>query len=130
MTQEELQKLLDEFGQSKIALTPQWKIDRNDQLASITSLGGIKSMKQLGKQIRKKASNTKKSNKIKKYKDILNTIDKDVVRMNDIKIACEHYGCPNPKSQAWRMLKETSLLKQIHKGVNQHNPSLYKKIYK
>ena len=39
MTQEEIQKLLDEFGQSKIALTPQWKIDHNEHLKSIASSG-------------------------------------------------------------------------------------------
>ena len=35
MTQEELQKLLDEFGQSKIAQTPQWRIDHKELVREI-----------------------------------------------------------------------------------------------
>ena len=35
MSQEELQKLLDEFGQSKIAQTPKWKIDNANRFREI-----------------------------------------------------------------------------------------------
>ena len=49
MTQEEIQKLLDEFGQSEIALTPQWKIDNADMLRNQASeagkLGGVANSK-------------------------------------------------------------------------------------
>lgn len=50
MTQEELQKLLDEFGQSKIAQTPQWKIDHGDRFRSITSEQKSKGSKKVGLQ--------------------------------------------------------------------------------
>ena len=44
MTQEQLQKLLDEFSQSEIAQTPQWKIDNGDRLRAMqkeaSKLGG------------------------------------------------------------------------------------------
>ena len=46
MTQEELQKLLDDFTKSKIAQTPQWKIDNADRFREIQKdgckLGGNK----------------------------------------------------------------------------------------
>jgi hypothetical protein len=73
----------------------------------------------------KKFSNDSATRKaIKTHTDILNTIATNIFTTKDARKACEEYGLGNWKG----FLKNTNIIKQIHKGTNQNNPSIYKKI--
>ena len=62
--------------------------------------------------------------RLKKYKEILCLIDKDVFYTMDAKIACKSVGYGK-----WnRFLNDNPYIKQIHKGTNGYNPSIYQKI--
>jgi hypothetical protein len=61
---------------------------------------------------------------IRIHTDILNTIPTDIFTTKDARKACEEYGLGNWKG----FLKNTNVIVQIHKGTNQNNPSIYKKI--
>jgi hypothetical protein len=67
--------------------------------------------------------------KIEKYKSILTFIDKDEFTYSDMRNACELFGITSNSifGTAKAILKEKTLVEQIHKGCNQYNPSLYKK---
>ena len=82
-------------------------------------------------------SNLNKEEKIEKYsndsssrkslrirQEILDNIPTDIFTTFDAKIACEKYGIGNWKG----FLKDTRIIKQIHKGTNQSNPSIYEKV--
>jgi len=69
MTQEELQKLLDEFEQSKIAQTPQWKIDNADRFREIRKYHD--DMPHIKKARQKNAKKVGKMNKGNKVSDEL-----------------------------------------------------------
>jgi hypothetical protein len=68
--------------------------------------------------------------KIEKYKSIIKFIRKKEFTYSDMRNACEKYGIldKNLCGTAKKILKEKSLITQIHKGYNQFNPSLYIKI--
>jgi hypothetical protein len=56
--------------------------------------------------------------------EILNLIENDTFITSDARRACEQYGLDNWKG----FLKDNRIIKQIHKGTNQNNPSIYVKI--
>jgi hypothetical protein len=68
--------------------------------------------------------------KIEKYKAIIKFIRKKEFTYSDMRNACEKYGILDKYlfGTAKKILRENSLIKQIHKGYNQFNPSLYVKI--
>jgi hypothetical protein len=67
---------------------------------------------------------------IEKYKSIIKFISKKEFTYSDMRNACEKYGIldKNLCGTAKKILREKSLITQIHKGYNQFNPSLYIKI--
>jgi hypothetical protein len=56
--------------------------------------------------------------------EILNLIENDTFITSDARRACEQYGLDNWKG----FLKDKRIIKQIHKGTNQNNPSIYEKL--
>lgn len=77
------------------------------------------------KERSEKFSNNSASRKaIRTHTDILNMIPTDIFITQDARKACEEYGLGNWKG----FLKNTKLIKQIHKGTNNCNPSIYQKI--
>jgi hypothetical protein len=68
--------------------------------------------------------------KIEKYKSIIKFIRKKEFTYSDMRNACEKYGILDNLlcGTAKKILREKSLITQIHKGYNQFNPSLYVKI--
>jgi hypothetical protein len=88
------------------------KRSKMDDWKDMASIGG------------KQSAINRVNRKIEKYKEILNLIPNDEFTTSDAKLACKQYGYND-----WmKFLKETSLIKQIYKGNNQFNPSIYKKI--
>ena len=74
-----------------------------------------------------KASGEKRKNiKLQLYKTILDSIPTTEFVTKDSKLACKKHSYGQWK----RFLKDNPYIKQIRKGTNQHNPSIYKKIYK
>jgi hypothetical protein len=67
-------------------------------------------------------SSSKKSLKVRTT--ILNTIVNDTFTTAEARKACEEYGLGNWKA----FLKDNRIIKQIHKGTNNFNPSIYQKI--
>jgi hypothetical protein len=63
--------------------------------------------------------------KIEKYKSILKLITKRKFQFSDVIAACAKFGVKDPNGYAKKLLKEKSLIIQIHKGYNQFNPSIY-----
>lgn len=65
--------------------------------------------------------------KLDKMKDILKLIEKNEFTFLDVRIACEIYGIKESTISNFskKILREKLLVKQIHKGYNQFNPSLY-----
>ena len=57
-------------------------------------------------------------------KKILDSIKNDIFNTSDAKLACEQYDLKNWKG----FLKDTRIIIQLHKGTNQSNPSIYKKV--
>ena len=55
---------------------------------------------------------------------IIDSIETDIFDTATLRKACDNFGYKSWKS----VLKEKSLVEQIHKGYNQFNPSLYKKV--
>lgn len=78
----------------------------------------------------KKSGEKKVLIKIEKYKSILKFIRKEKFTFADMRKACEKFGIKDNciAGEAKKILKEKSLIKQIHKGYNQFNPSLYIKV--
>lgn len=73
----------------------------------------------------KKYSNDSSSRKsLKVRKEILDSIEGETFTTSQARLACEKYGLGNWKG----FLKDNRLVVQIHKGTNQQNPSVYKKI--
>ena len=70
MSQEELQKLLDEFGQSEIAQTPQWKIDQIDALVNNNKTNYIKNAKGGKNAVNKMNSKNRKSGHWNKWSKV------------------------------------------------------------
>lgn len=68
--------------------------------------------------------------KIEKYKSILKFIRKKEFTFADMRDACEKFGIKENciAGEAKKILRETTLVKQIHKGYNQFDPSLYIKV--
>ena len=56
--------------------------------------------------------------------EVLNLIDTDTFTTADARKACDEYGLGNWKG----FLKDVRIIKQIHKGTNQNNPSIYQKV--
>ena len=56
--------------------------------------------------------------------EVLNLIENDTFITSDARRACEKYGLNNWKA----FLKDKRIIKQIYKGTNQNNPSIYEKI--
>jgi len=75
----------------------------------------------------KKSGEKRTDDKISKMKSILKLIKKSEFRLLDVKNACEKMNIKD-LNYAKKILREKSLVKQIHKGYNQFNPSLYIKI--
>lgn len=57
-------------------------------------------------------------------KEVLKLIENDTFTTAEARNACEEYGLGNWKG----FLKDKRIIKQIHKGTNNYNPSIYKKI--
>ena len=74
-----------------------------------------------------KSGEKRTDNKIIKMKSILKLIKKKEFRLLDVKNACDKMNIKDSNYHK-KILKEKSLVKQIHKGYNQFNPSLYIKI--
>ncbi len=73
----------------------------------------------------KKYSNDSSSRKSLRVRlEILNTIEGDIFTTSEARKACDDYGLGNWKA----FLKDDRIIKQIYKGTNQNNPSLYQKI--
>ncbi len=66
--------------------------------------------------------------KFEKMIKILDTIPTDTFITTDLKNVCSNFT--DYKAYHKKIIKEKSLLEIIHRGTNQHNPSIYKKIYK
>jgi hypothetical protein len=79
------------------------------------------------KDITKKSVENRIKRKIEKYKSILKFIRKKQFTYSDVRNACIKYGILETKVSclAKSILKEKTLIKQIHKGPNQYNPSIY-----
>lgn len=77
-----------------------------------------------------KSAEKRINEKLEKYKCILKFIRKKEFTFADMRNACIKYGILDRlvSGQAKKILREKSLVKQIHKGYNQYNPSLYIKI--
>ena len=75
----------------------------------------------------KKSGEKRTDDKITKMKSILKLIRKSEFRLLDVKNACDKMNIKD-LNYAKKILREKSLVKQIHKGYNQFNPSLYIKI--
>jgi len=56
--------------------------------------------------------------------EILNMIPTNVFKTEDARKACKEYGLGNWKG----FLKDERIIKQIYKGTNQNNPSIYQKL--
>lgn len=56
--------------------------------------------------------------------EILSTIEGDTFTTSEARKACDEYGLGNWKG----FLKDKRIVKQIYKGTNQNNPSIYQKI--
>jgi hypothetical protein len=78
----------------------------------------------------KKSGELKTKIKLEKFKLILKFIRKTEFTYSDMRNACEKFGITGDRiaGQAKKILREKSLVKQIHKGYNQFDPSLYVKI--
>lgn len=78
----------------------------------------------------KKSGELRTKDKLEKYKSILKFIRKKEFTFSDMRNACEKFGIKENHIAftAKKILKEKSLVKQIHKGYNQYNPSLYIKL--
>lgn len=141
-------------GEATIEQLLQWQKDNNHNIGEIAkvkskewiekisqSLTGrklskehIKKIKQFRKkhlenmsadERKEKYSNDSASRKSLKIRtEILNLIESDTFTTNDARKACEEYGLGNWKG----FLKDKRIIKQIHKGTNQNNPSIYIKI--
>jgi len=93
--------------------------------------GGSTTLKGKGyTDIQKKANQASTKIRIEKYKSILDLVIKKEFTYSDMRDACEKFGITNYSIQitAKRILKDKTLVKQIHKGYNQYDPSLYVKI--
>jgi len=79
------------------------------------------------KNITKKSVESRINTKLEKFKSILKFIRKKEFTYSDMRTACKKYGIVENRlfGEAKKILKEKSLIKQIHKGYNQYNPSLY-----
>jgi TusA-related sulfurtransferase len=66
-------------------------------------------------------SASRKSLKVRS--EILDLISTDIFTTSDARKACKEYGLDNWKG----FLKDNRIIEQIHKGTNQHNPSIYSK---
>lgn len=72
-----------------------------------------------------KFSNHSASNKSLRIRtEILNMIEGDTFTTSEARKACDEYGLGNWKS----FLKDNRIIKQIYKGTNQNNPSIYEKL--
>jgi len=72
-----------------------------------------------------KYSNDASSNKSLKIRtEVLNLIKNHTFTTLEARKACDDYGLANWKG----FLKDSRIIKQIYKGTNQHNPSIYSKI--
>ena len=77
------------------------------------------------KQRSEKYSNDSASRKsLMMRTEILNLIETDTFITSDARRACLQYGLDNWKG----FLKDKRIIKQIYKGTNQNNPSIYQKI--
>ncbi len=118
MTQEELQKLLDEFGQSEIALTPQWKIDNADRLRNQAGEAG-----KIGGNTYSKLRNKKCSELGKK------TGPRNVYNMVKNRRSYKGEGnhkCKITEEKAQQILDDyTNLVKEGHRAYG-----LYQKVHK
>jgi hypothetical protein len=89
-----------------------------------------KGLKKYYESLTKEQRSTKYSNdsasrkSLKVRTSVLNLIETDTFTTTDAKFACEKYGLGNWKA----FLKDKRIIKQIHKGTNQNNPSIYVKI--
>ena len=80
--------------------------------------------KQLGGKIASKINGKRKINKMK---SILDTIPTKQFITKDIREACSKFDV---SINYWNLVvKEKSLVKQIHKGNNRFNPGIYEKVY-
>ena len=78
------------------------------------------------KNITQKSVQSRINKKIELYKCILKFIRKKEFTAKDMQKACDKMQYKNGQ----KILKEKSLVKQIHKGCNQFNPSIYIKVSK
>lgn len=78
----------------------------------------------------KKSGEIKTKDKLEKYKSIIKFIRKKQFTYSDMREACKKFGILENRvaGQAKKILREKTLIKQIHKGYNQFDPSLYIKI--
>jgi hypothetical protein len=78
----------------------------------------------------KKSGEKRINEKLEKYKCILKFIRKKEFTFADMRNACEKFGIKENciAGEAKKLLREKTLVKQIHKGYNQFNPSLYVKL--
>jgi len=75
----------------------------------------------------KKSVESNIQKRINKMKSILDTIPTKQFITKDIRKSCYNFDVSDGYWK--RILREKSLVKQIHKGTNQFNPSIYEKIY-
>jgi hypothetical protein len=139
-------------GEASIQQLLQWQIDNNFKVCDLErtdewcnnisiALTGRKIPKSVVNKVRKtlkakigamtqeerseKYGNNSSSRKSLKIRiEILNLIESDTFITSDARKACEQYGLKNWKA----FLKDKRIIKQIYKGTNQNNPSIYKKI--
>ena len=79
------------------------------------------------KKMCKIAAESNIKRKMDRMKSILDTIPTKQFITKDIREACDKFDVYD--GYWMRVVKEKSLVKQIHKGNNQFNPSIYEKVY-
>jgi hypothetical protein len=104
------------------------KITKEDRVRGGKTAGKKRVLKDDWKDMQLLAAKISTENRIKrkieKYKEILDSIPNNQFTTGEAKIACENFNYKSWK----KFLKEETLIKQIHKGANQNNPSIYEKI--
>ena len=136
MKKEDIEKILEESNSVLGNLTDKQQAQyisdaHKNQNKKRQSKGGSATLKDKGyTNTQKKGNQIYSEMKIEKYKSIIKFILKKQFTYSDMRNACEKFGINEGSIQmtAKRILKEKTLVKQIHKGYNQYDPSLYVKI--
>jgi hypothetical protein len=121
----EIAKVKDDEWKIKIGKGNKGKI-RTEELKNRLSEILVEKNSKLSEDERKeKYSNDSSSNKSLRVRlEVLSLIESNRFNTAEARRACDKYGLGNWKG----LLKDERVVKQIHKGTNNFNPSIYEKI--